>query len=98
MASSCFTITFCLLIFTAPFARLVVTIIGNISGVNPTATVIANRNASNQFHERKLVGSISICDYRCSGINTGNVTDDCDDQSCEGCSEYEQTKGDCETT
>ena len=30
---------------TAPFARQVVTIIGNISGVKPTAMEIANKNA-----------------------------------------------------
>ena len=29
----------------APFARFMVTIIGNISGVNPTATATANRKA-----------------------------------------------------
>ena len=33
---------------TAPFARLAVIIIGNISGVNPTATLNANTPASNQ--------------------------------------------------
>ena len=32
----------------APLTRLVVTIIGNISGVNPTATDRPNRKASNQ--------------------------------------------------
>ncbi len=43
------TIVFFLLIETAPFARHVVTIIGSISGVSPTATEIPNRNACNQF-------------------------------------------------
>lgn len=33
---------------TAPFARQVVTIIGSISGVSPTAMDIPNRNASSQ--------------------------------------------------
>lgn len=33
---------------TAPFERFAVTIIGSISGVNPTATDKANMNASNQ--------------------------------------------------
>ena len=37
-----------LLIETAPFARQVVTIIGSISGVSPTATEIPNRKASSQ--------------------------------------------------
>ena len=32
----------------APLARLAVTIIGSISGVNPTATASANSNASSQ--------------------------------------------------
>ena len=35
-------------IVTAPFAKQVVTIIGNISGVNPTATAKANSAASIQ--------------------------------------------------
>jgi len=30
---------------TAPFAKAVVTIIGSISGVSPTATETANKNA-----------------------------------------------------
>ena len=35
-------------ICTAPLAKLVVTIIGSISGVNPTATDSANSTASSQ--------------------------------------------------
>ena len=38
-----------MLIDTAPFARHPVTIIGSISGVRPTATDIANKNAETQF-------------------------------------------------
>ena len=38
----------CRAITTAPLARLVVTIIGSISGVSPTATETANRSASSQ--------------------------------------------------
>ncbi|MNJ63837.1 hypothetical protein D3C77_597620 [compost metagenome] len=38
-----------LLILTAPLARFAVTIMGSISGVSPTATAIANNNASVQF-------------------------------------------------
>ena len=49
MAFKRFTITFRLLILTAPLAKLAVTIIGNISGVSPTATAIANNKASSQF-------------------------------------------------
>ena len=37
-----------LLMETAPFARQVVTIIGSISGVSPTAMEIPNRKASSQ--------------------------------------------------
>ena len=44
-----FTIVFFLLIDTAPFARQLVTIIGSISGVNPTATDMANKNADIQL-------------------------------------------------
>ena len=44
-----FTMVFFLLIETAPFARQVVTIIGSISGVNPTAMEMANKNAETQF-------------------------------------------------
>ena len=33
----------------APFDRLTVTIIGNISGVSPTATAMAKRKASSQL-------------------------------------------------
>ena len=40
--------TFSFAIMTAPLARLAVIIIGNISGVNPTATLSANTPASNQ--------------------------------------------------
>ena len=40
-----FTTVFFLAICTAPLAKFVVTIIGNISGVNPTATDNANKNA-----------------------------------------------------
>ena len=43
-----FTMVCFLLIETAPFARQVVTIIGSISGVSPTAMEIPNRNASSQ--------------------------------------------------
>ena len=42
------TIVCFLLMETAPFARQVVTIIGSISGVSPTATEIPNRKASSQ--------------------------------------------------
>ena len=41
--------TFCRLIAKAPFAREVVTIIGSISGVNPTAIEMANRAACIQL-------------------------------------------------
>ena len=34
---------------TAPLARAVVTIVGSISGVRPTATEMANRKASSQL-------------------------------------------------
>ena len=43
-----FTIVFFLDIETAPLAKQVVTIIGNISGVKPTAMEIANKKASTQ--------------------------------------------------
>ena len=48
MASSRLTMTFLRDMATAPLARLAVTIIGSISGVRPTATDSANRNASTQ--------------------------------------------------
>ena len=44
-----FTIVLRLDIATAPFARFVVTIIGSISGVSPTAMARPNRKASSQF-------------------------------------------------
>ncbi len=43
------TITFLRAIASAPLPRLIVTIIGSISGVSPTATATANRNASTQL-------------------------------------------------
>ena len=59
------TITFFLDIARAPFERLTVTIIGSISGVRPTATANANRNASSQSCLlkpliRKTAGTITI--------------------------------------
>ena len=42
------TMTFLRDMAIAPLARLMVTIIGSISGVRPTATATANRNASIQ--------------------------------------------------
>src|SRR5674476_224613 len=48
MASRRLTITFCLESSTAPLASVVVTIIGSISGVKPTATDNANSDASSQ--------------------------------------------------
>ncbi len=48
MALRFLTIVFFLANVTAPFAKLEDTIIGNISGVSPTATEIANKKASNQ--------------------------------------------------
>src|SRR5471032_1568252 len=48
MASRRLTTTFFFDSFTAPLARVLVTIIGSISGVRPTATDKANRNASIQ--------------------------------------------------
>ncbi|MNY43178.1 hypothetical protein D3C86_1781160 [compost metagenome] len=54
-----------LLMFFAPLARLAVTIIGNISGVSPTATAIPKSKASNQSPfvkplTRKISGTITI--------------------------------------
>ena len=43
-----FTMVFFLLMATAPLARQVVTIIGSISGVRPTAMEMAKRNACSQ--------------------------------------------------
>src|SRR5450759_3677817 len=48
MALSLFTMHFRRAITTAPLARLVVTIIGSISGVSPTATETANSSDSSQ--------------------------------------------------
>ena len=48
MALRRFTIVLCRDIATAPLARFVVTIIGSISGVSPTATARANSSASSQ--------------------------------------------------
>ena len=65
MAFSRFTMALWRAITTAPFARLVVTIIGNISGVRPTATETANRSDSSQSPfemplMRKTSGVITI--------------------------------------
>ena len=49
IASRRLTITCFLPIATAPLARHTVTIIGNISGVRPTATASAKKNASPQL-------------------------------------------------
>ncbi len=49
IALSCLTTTLRRLIASAPLARLAVTISGSISGVRPTATEIANRNASRKL-------------------------------------------------
>jgi hypothetical protein len=43
-----FTITRFFDMAIAPFARFTVTIIGSISGINPTATATANKSASSQ--------------------------------------------------
>ena len=48
MALRSFTMVFLRDMATAPFERLAVTIIGSISGVRPTATETAKRNASSQ--------------------------------------------------
>ena len=48
IAWSRFTITRFFDMAIAPLARLTVTIIGSISGVNPTATATANKSASSQ--------------------------------------------------
>ena len=48
IASSRLTTTFLRDNNTAPLARVLVTIIGSISGVNPTATDSANRKACSQ--------------------------------------------------
>ena len=49
MAFSRLTSTFCRLIASAPRASEVVTIMGSISGVSPTATEMANSSASSQL-------------------------------------------------
>ena len=49
IASSRLTITFLRESTTAPLARVEVTIMGSISGVNPTATAKAKRKASDQL-------------------------------------------------
>ena len=49
MALSRLTMTFLLPIASAPFDRQTVTIIGSISGVSPTATARAKKNASTQL-------------------------------------------------
>ena len=49
MAFRRLTMTFLRDIARAPLERLTVTIIGSISGVSPTATAMANRNASSQL-------------------------------------------------
>ena len=48
IASRRFTTTFLRDNSTAPFAKVLVTIIGSISGVSPTATDSANRKACSQ--------------------------------------------------
>ncbi len=48
MAFSRLTITFLRLIASAPLARHTETIMGSISGVRPTATAIAKKNALSQ--------------------------------------------------
>src|SRR5574344_1752642 len=63
-----FITVFFLLIITAPLARQVVTIIGSISGVSPTATEIANKKASSQLFLvspfiRKTTGTIIIINF-----------------------------------
>ena len=58
----------------APFARLIVTSIGSISGVRPTATAVANNKASNQSPlinplMRKTAGTITAMNLIMSQIN-----------------------------
>jgi hypothetical protein len=60
MASSRLTITRCLDSATAPRASVVVTIMGSISGVRPTATDSANKRACVQFQRlRPLITKTS---------------------------------------
>ena len=49
IASRCLTMTCLRLIATAPLDRHTVTIIGSISGVRPTATATAKKNACPQL-------------------------------------------------
>ena len=52
--------TFCLDKANAPFPKFTVTIIGNISGANPTATESPKRNAPIQSCFKKPLTSITI--------------------------------------
>ena len=74
MALRRFTITFLRDMAIAPLARFTVTIIGNISGVSPTATATAKRSASSQscFVRpliRKTVGTITKMKRIISQVN-----------------------------
>ena len=74
IASSRFTITCFLPIATAPFARHTATIIGSISGVRPTATASAKKNASRQLPlvsplMTNTIGTITSMNFRSSQVN-----------------------------
>ncbi len=69
-----FTITFFFDIASAPFDKQTETIIGSISGVNPTATAIEKKNASPQLRLvkpliRKTSGTITRMNWIISTVN-----------------------------
>src|SRR5260370_680448 len=87
MALRRFTTTFRLAMAIAPFARLALTSIGSISGVRPTATETANRNACSVrglVHGRTrrvvlldrqgLAGQRGLADEDVTGGNQPNVS------------------------
>ncbi len=74
MAFRRLTITFLRAMSSAPLDRLTVTIMGSISGVSPTATAMANRNASSQLCLlspliRKTSGTITAMKRIISQVN-----------------------------
>ena len=76
-----FTIVFFLDIETAPLAKQVVTIIGNISGVKPTAIEIANKKASTQSFlviplTKNTMGTINNIKRIVKFVSTGVVETD----------------------
>ena len=69
-----FTMTFFFDIARAPFDRQTETIIGSISGVNPTATAIEKKKASPQLCLvkpliRKTSGTITMINWIISSVN-----------------------------